>query len=166
MKNMQNKRFSAATVKSKDGTKSFLPQKDTTVWQLEAAHSQTYYFISAPQGESTRSIGPFPQVSSNLRKTDKIRSDFHSRGRCDAFVQSRQEIVRCLFCRRKAIPRWRRPKVDSRRRSPKARPCKRRQPKQRNSSGPTTSASPRNPRVPAIRGSAVVKYAYPMTSAS
>jgi len=67
-----------------------LPEAQTIVWQLEAAHLQTYYFISSQQvaiGEEEqqqqateppfptvpRSIGAFPSVTDNLRKSDKIQ---------------------------------------------------------------------------------------------
>lgn len=57
---------------------------ETTIWQLEAAHSQTYYFASSPvlvedadgktsMSQPPKSIGPFPYVTPNLRKTDKIQ---------------------------------------------------------------------------------------------
>ncbi|KAL3938158.1 MAG: hypothetical protein SGBAC_006865 [Bacillariaceae sp.] len=52
-----------------------LPETETTVWQLEAAHSQTYLFLSLnmqdPEAKA-KSIGPKLQVTSNLRKNTKI----------------------------------------------------------------------------------------------
>jgi len=54
-------------------------EEETVVWQLEAAHSQTYYFVSVPAPSASsaetvpRSIGPFPSVTDNLRKSDKIQ---------------------------------------------------------------------------------------------
>lgn len=73
-----------------------VPEEETIVWQLEAAHLQTYYFLSSDaqpppqpsndmegdansiQDEMTtpqtpRSIGAFPTVTENLRKSDKIQ---------------------------------------------------------------------------------------------
>jgi len=71
-----------------------VPQEATIVWQLEAAHQQTYYFYSissleAAKGEAEttanedkdevsvptppRSIGTFPNVTDNLRNSDKIQ---------------------------------------------------------------------------------------------
>ena len=53
-----------------------VPQEETLVWQLEAAHLQTYYFsttAATARGSATKSIGPFPQVTANLRKTDKFQ---------------------------------------------------------------------------------------------
>eukprot|EP00980_Cylindrotheca_fusiformis_P010828 scaffold2447_cov110-Cylindrotheca_fusiformis.AAC.10 len=51
-----------------------IPQAETTVWQLDAAHSQTYYFLSLDMvTEKAKSIGPGLQVTSNLRKNTKIQ---------------------------------------------------------------------------------------------
>jgi len=66
-----------------------VPEEETTVWQLEAAHLQNYYFSSVldeevVEGEAGRngvegtklrlvSIGPFPRVTPNLRATDKFQ---------------------------------------------------------------------------------------------
>jgi len=72
-----------------------LRQEDTILWQMEAAHLQTYYFLStttaaasssssetdpdSDNGETEsiptkpRSIGAFPSVTENLRKSDKIQ---------------------------------------------------------------------------------------------
>mmetsp|Transcript_37204 Transcript_37204/g.55661 ORF Transcript_37204/g.55661 Transcript_37204/m.55661 type:complete len:561 (+) Transcript_37204:1855-3537(+) len=53
-----------------------LPQQETQVWQLEAAHSQNYYFLSLNTelpGAKAKSIGPFPQVTMNLRKNTRIQ---------------------------------------------------------------------------------------------
>lgn len=66
---------------------SLLPSQDvseTIVWRLEAAHLQHYFLSSinstrAASAESdeqyartTKSVGPFPKVTSNLRSTDKF----------------------------------------------------------------------------------------------
>ncbi|VEU34958.1 unnamed protein product [Pseudo-nitzschia multistriata] len=73
-----------------------ISEGETIVWQLEAAHLQTYYFLSSPSevekkidacdeedGDETqtpdasigkpRSIGAFPNVTENLRTSDKIQ---------------------------------------------------------------------------------------------
>lgn len=50
-----------------------VPERETIIWQLEAAHLQTYYFTNVVEGEKSKSIGPFPEVTSNLRKTDKFQ---------------------------------------------------------------------------------------------
>jgi hypothetical protein len=64
-----------------------LRQEETIVWQLEAAHLQTYYFLSTTTAAAAadndsdtasiptkpRSIGAFPSVTENLRKSDKIQ---------------------------------------------------------------------------------------------
>lgn len=42
---------------------------DNGVWQLDAAHSQTYSLTSLYHG---RSLGPFPLVSDNLKESDQI----------------------------------------------------------------------------------------------
>ena len=60
------------------------PVSETMIWQLESAHLQTYYFLNFDASSSTKkkkkpkqpqalSVGPFPEVTPNLRKTDKIR---------------------------------------------------------------------------------------------
>jgi hypothetical protein len=56
-----------------DPMAAVLPEKDTIVWQLESAHLQTYYFSNIIVGETPKTIGPFPQVTPILRKTDKIQ---------------------------------------------------------------------------------------------
>ena len=49
-------------------------QKETLVWQVEAAHLQTYYFAaSVEDNEKPKSVGPFPYVTTNLRQSDKIQ---------------------------------------------------------------------------------------------
>jgi len=48
-------------------------QDESIVWQLEAAHLQTYYFSNAGDSGNPNSIGPFPLVTPNLRKTDKFQ---------------------------------------------------------------------------------------------
>jgi hypothetical protein len=66
-------------------------QEETTIlWDLQAAHSQCYYFLSsssvassspsssqvatnATAAATTKSIGPFPNVTQYLRKSDKIQ---------------------------------------------------------------------------------------------
>merc|ERR1740124_999620 len=50
-----------------------VPEELNVVWQLEAAHLQTYYFSSGVEGENRKTIGPFPSVTPNLRKTDKFQ---------------------------------------------------------------------------------------------
>lgn len=67
-----------ATVPEHDLRKSrdLLPLHDvseTIVWRLEAAHLQ-HYFLSTATSEQSRSksVGPFPKVTSNLRRTDKF----------------------------------------------------------------------------------------------
>lgn len=56
-----------------------VPEEETIVWQLESAHLQTYYFISSSDSDTERnhstpkSIGAFPTVTENLRKSDKIQ---------------------------------------------------------------------------------------------
>ena len=56
-----------------------LSQEETIVWQLEAAHLQTYYFLSSSAGDPSsivvppRSIGAFPTLTETLRKSDKIQ---------------------------------------------------------------------------------------------
>ena len=52
-------------------SKSILPSRETIVWQLEAAHSQQYYLSTSTTDE--RSIGPFPEVNTNLRRTDTFQ---------------------------------------------------------------------------------------------
>jgi hypothetical protein len=53
-----------------------LPSQDvseTIVWRLEAAHLQHYFLSTAASEQSpSKSVGPFPKVTSNLRKTDKF----------------------------------------------------------------------------------------------
>ena len=94
MNDMQ-KRFNSASIKSEPGKEVSIPQKDTTVWQLEAAHLQTYYFISAMEGESPRSIGPFPEVTPNLRKTDKIQLIRGAGGVTKLFVAEKKQYIAC-----------------------------------------------------------------------
>mmetsp|Transcript_109356 Transcript_109356/g.223395 ORF Transcript_109356/g.223395 Transcript_109356/m.223395 type:complete len:412 (+) Transcript_109356:1219-2454(+) len=61
-------------------------EEETIVWRVESAHSQTYYFLSLPvfsggganaganaRGPVPLSVGPFPSVTEQLRKSDKIR---------------------------------------------------------------------------------------------
>ncbi len=61
-----------------------VPESETLVWQLEAAHSQTYYFLSLnledddnTNGDKVKakakSLGPNLQVTSNLRKNTKVQ---------------------------------------------------------------------------------------------
>eukprot|EP00533_Pseudo-nitzschia_delicatissima_P005037 CAMPEP_0116112744 /NCGR_PEP_ID=MMETSP0327-20121206/19143_1 /TAXON_ID=44447 /ORGANISM="Pseudo-nitzschia delicatissima, Strain B596" /LENGTH=759 /DNA_ID=CAMNT_0003606065 /DNA_START=52 /DNA_END=2331 /DNA_ORIENTATION=- len=54
-----------------------VPEEETIVWQLESAHLQTYYFISSSDTDGNpsapKSIGAFPTVTENLRKSDKIQ---------------------------------------------------------------------------------------------
>lgn len=67
--------------------------KHTIVWDIQAAHLQCYYFLSVVAGSSSdvvavtvtdsltvkpapsppKSIGPFPDVTQNLRKSEKIQ---------------------------------------------------------------------------------------------
>jgi hypothetical protein len=60
---------------SKSAATIVIPPEETIVWQLEAAHLQTYYFGTnvVEDGEKPKTIGPFPLVTPNLRKTDKIQ---------------------------------------------------------------------------------------------
>ncbi|CAB9509045.1 expressed unknown protein [Seminavis robusta] len=94
VKSMQ-KRFSSASVKTESGEQIFLPQKDTTVWQLEAAHSQTYYLLSAVEGEPPRSIGQFPEVTANLRQTDKIQLVREETGITKLFLTEKKQFISC-----------------------------------------------------------------------
>jgi hypothetical protein len=53
-----------------------VPEVQTIVWNIEAAHSQNYYFFSLDLQDpnaKAKSMGPFPQVSPNLRKNTKIQ---------------------------------------------------------------------------------------------
>ena len=75
MKNMQ-RRMSSASLGGGDDEKNapIVPQKETIVWQVEAAHLQTYYFAASVEGsEKPKTIGPFPYVTPNLRQNDKIQ---------------------------------------------------------------------------------------------
>ena len=75
MKNMQ-RRMSSASLGGGDNEESapVVAQKETIVWQVEAAHLQTYYFAASVEGgEKPKSIGPFPYVTPNLRQNDKIQ---------------------------------------------------------------------------------------------
>lgn len=58
------------------GGQPIVPEAETTVWHLEAAHSQTYFFLSLnmqdPEAKA-KSVGPKLQVTSNLRKNTKIQ---------------------------------------------------------------------------------------------
>jgi nitrite reductase/ring-hydroxylating ferredoxin subunit len=90
-------------------------QEDTIVWQLEAAHLQTYYFISTTASSSEtdngeidseteyiptppRSIGAFPSVTENLRKSDKIqlvRNDKTSPDTLKLYLPDEKFFVTC-----------------------------------------------------------------------
>jgi hypothetical protein len=53
-----------------------VPEAETTVWQLEAAHSQNYFLLSLNMSDpkaKAKSIGPGVQVTPNLRKNTKIQ---------------------------------------------------------------------------------------------
>eukprot|EP00547_Thalassionema_nitzschioides_P008852 CAMPEP_0194229610 /NCGR_PEP_ID=MMETSP0156-20130528/43981_1 /TAXON_ID=33649 /ORGANISM="Thalassionema nitzschioides, Strain L26-B" /LENGTH=661 /DNA_ID=CAMNT_0038962167 /DNA_START=65 /DNA_END=2047 /DNA_ORIENTATION=+ len=55
-----------------------VPERETILWNIEAAHLQTYYFsnittTTTTHGEKPKSIGPFPNVTPNLRTTEKIQ---------------------------------------------------------------------------------------------
>merc|ERR1712232_807764 len=92
------KEFSRASVKSDLGNEDAIQEKDTTVWKLEAAHLQTYYFINSMQDDngSPKSIGPFPEVTSNLRKTDKIQLIRETIGVTKLYLSDKEQYVTCL----------------------------------------------------------------------
>jgi hypothetical protein len=55
---------------------SLVPEAETTVWQLEAAHSQNYFLLSLDMSDpkaKAKSIGPGLQLTPNLRKNTKIQ---------------------------------------------------------------------------------------------
>jgi hypothetical protein len=83
------KRFSASSIRTD------VREQDTTVWQLEAAHLQTYYFISSVQGETPRSIGPCPLVTENLRKTDKLQLVRQDLGVTKLFHTEKKQYMAC-----------------------------------------------------------------------
>jgi hypothetical protein len=72
------RRVHDATVPEHDSQKNrdLLPSLDireTILWRLEAAHLQHYFLSTASSEQSlSKSVGPFPKVTSNLRKTDKF----------------------------------------------------------------------------------------------
>jgi len=83
-KEMKEIRSGAQIVKQKikpnesqncDGGNSdvIIAERETIIWNLEAAHLQTYYFSNVIQGEKPKSIGPFPKVTPDLRKTEKLQ---------------------------------------------------------------------------------------------
>ncbi len=69
------------TQKKGDEPVPIVPESETLVWQLEAAHSQSYYFLSLNlevtndnKGKvKPKSLGPNLQVTSNLRKNTKVQ---------------------------------------------------------------------------------------------
>ena len=75
VKNIQ-RRMSSASLNAEGGDEDpvVIAQKETTVWQVEAAHLQTYYFAATvEEGEKPKTVGPFPYVTPNLRQNDKIQ---------------------------------------------------------------------------------------------
>jgi hypothetical protein len=50
-----------------------IPPFAMTVWHIEAAHSQTYYFGSIVPNKKPIIIGPAPEVTTNPRQADKLR---------------------------------------------------------------------------------------------
>jgi len=90
----------------------FVPEEETIVWQLEAAHLQTYYFLSSeaqgtsdsnsiqdgtPANQTPKSIGVFPTVTDNLRKSDKIQlvRDDNSPGTLKLFLPDENFYITC-----------------------------------------------------------------------
>lgn len=73
-------------------------QMTTLVWQLEAAHSQTYYFAAGGRikDEPPMTIGPLPLVTENLRQTEKIqiRRD-GSAGTVQLLETQKQQYICC-----------------------------------------------------------------------
>jgi hypothetical protein len=60
-----------------------VPEAETTVWQLEAAHSQNYFLLSLNMSDpkaKAKSIGPGLQVTPNLRKNTKIQLERDANG--------------------------------------------------------------------------------------
>ena len=103
-KNIQSK-TQAMQSKMKDGGQNFVEEKDTIVWQLEAGHSQSYFFLSINLQDSEeskpKSIGPFPQVTTNLRKNTKVqllRFDDNITKLCVAKNSSKQTKVQYISC--------------------------------------------------------------------
>ena len=73
-----------------------VPVKETTVWQLEAAHSQTYYFgANLIEGEKPKTIGPFPYVTPNLRQTDKIQLVREPDETTKLYIAEKQQYIAC-----------------------------------------------------------------------
>ncbi|CAJ1939323.1 unnamed protein product [Cylindrotheca closterium] len=76
---------------------------ETTVWHLEAAHSQTYFFLSLNMQDlqaKAKSIGPKLQVTSNLRKNTKItlvREDNNITKLCveSSDTKAKQQFLAC-----------------------------------------------------------------------
>lgn len=68
--------FSSSRSNASDGDETKPKSRNqwlNIIWQLEAAHLQTYYFSNVVDSGKPNSIGPFPLVTPNLRKTDKFQ---------------------------------------------------------------------------------------------
>lgn len=72
-KKSTDQKTSAGEFSSQSQIGAVTPERETIIWNIEAAHLQTYYFSNITQGEKPRSIGPFPKVTPNLRKTEKLQ---------------------------------------------------------------------------------------------
>ena len=101
-KNMQNSFRGVGTSNETENEdakqKIVVPQADTLVWQVEAAHLQTYYFSTAPKNpkdDPIQSIGPFPQVTPNLRKTDKIQLMRQDNGSTRLYLVEQKRYIAC-----------------------------------------------------------------------
>ena len=67
-------------------------ENENGIWQLDAAHSQTYSLTSIHHG---RSIGPYPLVSDNIKESDSfvVQQLIGDAGRVRLFHKSRGEYI-------------------------------------------------------------------------
>ena len=86
---------SSATQRQQEEAALQIPPKETIVWQLEAAHLQTYYFSSIVEHQKPKSVGPFPQVTTNLRKTDKIQIQRETNGTVRLLEKEKNQYIAC-----------------------------------------------------------------------
>ena len=95
VKNMQRRMSSTGTHSDGGDVDVVVPQKETIVWQLEAAHLQTYYFAAGVDiGEKPKSLGPFPYVTPNTRQSDKIQlKRYGSEGAMRLFMAEKKQYI-------------------------------------------------------------------------
>mmetsp|Transcript_3212 Transcript_3212/g.7518 ORF Transcript_3212/g.7518 Transcript_3212/m.7518 type:complete len:707 (+) Transcript_3212:121-2241(+) len=75
MRDSMKASFEDARKKMAKKDEPIVPESETTVWYLEAAHSQNYYFLSLNMQDpdaQAKSVGPGLEVTPNLRKNTKI----------------------------------------------------------------------------------------------